>query len=207
VLESTIVPGALFYVVLVLAGFRGALLAALGWSLLAVARRLLRHQKVPALLLLSVVMVGARTAIAYATGSAFLYFVQPTASTFLVAVLFLVTALARRPFIERLATDFCPLDPEMFARPSMRRFFLRLSLLWCVVLTTQAAFVMWLLLASSVRTFVVERSVVSAVLTAGGIALSTSWFVRVMRKAGIAVHFTGGLAPSGGPAPAEAHLG
>ena len=104
----------------------------------------------------------------YVTGSAFLYFVQPTASTFLVAMLFLVTAVARRPIIEKLARDFCPLDPEMFARPLVRRFFLRLSLLWFVVLATQAGFIMWLLLESSVRTFVVERSLVSAVLTVGG---------------------------------------
>jgi len=193
-LESTIVPGALFYLVLLLDGFHGALIAALTWSLLALGRRLVRGQKVPAVLVLSVVLVSARTVVAYVTGSAFLYFVQPTASTFLVAVLFLVTAVARRPIIEKLARDFCPLDPEMFARPFVRRFFLRLSMLWFVVLATQAGFIMWLLLESSVRTFVVERSLVSAVLTVGGIALSTLWFVRVMRGAGLTVCFSGALA-------------
>jgi hypothetical protein len=193
-LESTIVPGGLFYVVLLLDGFHGALIAALTWSLLALGRRLVRGQKVPAVLVLSVVLVSARTVVAYVTGSAFLYFVQPTASTFLVAVLFLVTAVARRPIIEKLARDFCPLDPEMFARPFVRRFFLRLSLLWFVVLATQAGFIMWLLLESSVRTFVVERSLVSAVLTVGGIVLSTLWFVRVMRGAGLTVRFSGALA-------------
>jgi len=206
-LESTIVPGVLFYVVLVTAGFEGALVAALGWSVLALGHRLVRRRRVPAVLVLSVVLVALRTVVAYATGSAFLYFVQPTASTFLVALVFLGSALVRRPLIERLAHDFCPLDPEMFSRPFVRRFFLRLSLLWCVVLTTQAGFVMWLLLASSVRSFVVERSVVSAVLTLGGIALSTSWFVRVMREAGIVVRFSAGidaLVPSAVPAvPAE----
>ncbi len=200
-LESTIVPGALFYLVLLLDGFHGALLAALAWSLAALGRRLVRGHKVPAVLVLSVVLVSARTVVAYVTGSAFLYFVQPTASTFLVAVLFLGSAVARRPIIERLARDFCPLDPEMFARPFVRRFFLRLSMLWFVVLSTQAAFVMWLLLASSVRTFVVERSLVSAVLTVGGIVLSTLWFVRVMRGAGLTVRFSGALAPLS-PAPA-----
>ena len=187
-------PGALFYVVLVLAGFRGALLAALAWTFLALGHRLVRRKEVPAVLVLSVVLVTARTVVAYATGSAFLYFVQPTASTFLVAVLFLVTAVARRPIIERLARDFCPLDPEMFTRPFVRRFFLRLSLLWFVVLATQAGFVMWLLLESSVRTFVLERSLVSAVLTAAGITLSTVWFLRVMRSAGLTVLFHGAVA-------------
>jgi len=194
-LESTIVPGALFYLVLLLDGFHGALIAALAWSVLALGRRLVQGRKVPAVLVLSVFLVSARTVVAYVTGSAFLYFVQPTASTFLVAVLFLVTAAVRRPIIERLARDFCPLDPEMFSRPFVRRFFLRLSLLWFVVLATQAGFVMWLLLESSVRTFVVERSLVSGVLTAGGIVLSTLWFVRVMRTAGLTVRFSGALEP------------
>jgi Protein of unknown function (DUF3159) len=202
-LESTIVPGALFYLVLLLDGFDGALIAALAWSLLALGRRLVRRHKVPSVLVLSVVLVGARTVVAYATGSAFLYFIQPTASTFLVAVVFLVTAVARRPIIEKLARDFCPLDPEMFARPFVRRFFLRLSLLWFVVLATQAGFIMWLLLESSVRAFVLERSLVSAVLTLGGIVLSTLWFVRVMRGAGLTVHFSGALA-SIGPSPSVA---
>ena len=195
-------PGVLFYVVLVTAGFEGALLAALGWSVAALGHRLVRRRKVPTVLVLSVVLLGARTVIAYATGSAFLYFVQPTASTFLVAVVFLVTAVARRPIIERLAHDFCPLDPEMFSWPFVRRFFLRLSFLWCVVLATQAGFVLWLLLESSVRAFVLERSIVSAVLTLGGIALSTSWFVRVMNQAGIAVRFNGATVGADQPAAA-----
>jgi hypothetical protein len=202
-LESTIVPGALFYLVLLLDGFHGALIAALSWSFLALGRRLVRGHKVPAVLVLSVVLVSARTVVAYVTGSAFLYFVQPTASTFLVAVLFLVTAVARRPIIEKLARDFCPLDPEMFARPFVRQFFLRLSFLWFVVLATQAGFIMWLLLESSVRTFVVERSLVSAVLTVGGIVLSTLWFVRVMRSAGLTVRFSGALASISPASPAS----
>jgi hypothetical protein len=83
----------------------------------------------------------------------------------------------------------------MFSQPFVRRFFLRLSLLWFVVLATQAGFIMWLLLESSVRTFVLERSLVSAVLTVGGVVLSTLWFVRVMRSAGLTVCFSGAVVP------------
>src|SRR5579875_1514036 len=70
-IESTLAPGALFYVVLVLAGFRGALLAAVVWSLLAAARRLWRREQIPGILLLSLALVSVRTVIAYVTGSAF----------------------------------------------------------------------------------------------------------------------------------------
>jgi hypothetical protein len=189
-IESTVGPGLLFYVVLLVSGFRGAIIAALVWSVLAALRRVVRRERLPAILLLSLGLLMARTVVAYATGSAFLYFVQPTASTFLVAALFLVSVVARRPLAERFAHDFCPLDPAVLVRPFVRRFFLRVSLLWGVVLATQAGFVLWLLLVSSLRAFVVERQVVSSVITAAGIAISVLWFVRVMRRAGVAVRFS-----------------
>jgi len=58
------------------------------------------------------------------------------------------------------------------------------------VLTTNAACVLWLLLRTSVQAFVVERTVVSLILTAGGIALSIIWFIRAMKEHGIAVRFS-----------------
>lgn len=188
-LESTVGPGVVFYLVLVVWGFRGALLAGLGWSLAAAARRLLRRQGMSALLGLSLVLLAVRTVIAFATGSAFFYFVQPTAATAAVAVVFLVSAAVRRPFIERLAHEFCPLDPEVMSRPFVRRFFLRLSVLWAVVLLVNAGIVLWLLVASSLRAFVVQRTLVTWTLTAGGVVLSTLWFCRTMRGAGLSVRF------------------
>ncbi len=202
-IESTLGPAALFYVVLVTVGFRGALIAALGWSFLAAVRRVISRQRVPGMLLLGLLLVSIRTAIAYATGSAFVYFVQPTAATFMVAVVFLVTAIAGRPFVQRLAHDFCPFDPELMKHDFLRRFFLRISLLWAAVLATNAGFVMFLLLRTSLRAFVIERAVVSSVLTVGGVVLSVVWFVRWMRKHGIAVRFSGALHVA--PAPAVGH--
>jgi hypothetical protein len=195
IVEGTLAPGALFYLVLVLAGFRGALIAALGWSLLATVRRVVKRQRIPGVLLLGLALMALRTVVAFATGSAFIYFIQPTAGTFLVALVFLVTAVAGRPLVERLAHDFCPFDPELLKQQFLRRFFLRVSVLWCTVLSVNAGFVLWLLLRTSLRAFVVERTVVSGVLMVGGIALSVIWFVRAMREHGIAVRFGGALNP------------
>jgi intracellular septation protein A len=201
IVESAIGPGVLFYIVLVIGGFKGALIAALVWSYLATARRWVRRERIPASLVLSAVLLTARTVVSYVTGSAFLYFVQPTATTFLVAIVFLVTAVARRPFIERLAHDFCPIDPELFRRPFLRRFFLRLSLLWAIVLFVNAGTVLYFLLVSSVQGFVLERALISVVLNGVGIALSAAWFVRTMRRAGVTVRWSGSMpAPAGGPA-------
>ena len=188
--ESTIGPGALFYLVLLTAGFRGALVAALAWSYLAIVRRVVRREPVSGMLVLGVVLISLRTVIAFATGSAIVYFIQPTASTFLVALIFGVTSIAGRPLVERMARDFCPIDPSFFSSPFLRRFFLRVSWLWAVVLTVNAGTVLWLLFTTSLGDFVVERTVVSAVLTVGGVVLSVVWFVRVMRQQGVVVRFT-----------------
>ncbi|HXX91724.1 MAG TPA: VC0807 family protein [Acidimicrobiales bacterium] len=196
IVESAIGPGVLFYLVLVTGGFKGALIAALVWSYLAAARRWVRRERIPASLVLSMVLLTARTVVSYATGSAFLYFVQPTATTFLVAFAFLVTAIVRRPFIERLARDFCPIDPELFKRPFLRRFFLRLSLLWALVLFVNAGTVLYFLFVSSVQGFVLERALISMAINGAGIAVSAFWFVRTMRGAGITVRWSGSMPES-----------
>jgi hypothetical protein len=205
IVESAIGPGVLFYAVLVLGGFKGALIAALAWSYLAAGRRILRRERIPASLVLSLTLITARTVVSYATGSAFLYFIQPTASTFLVALAFLVTAVIRRPVIEKMARDFCPIDPELFKRPFLRKFFLRLSLLWAMVLFVNAGAVLYFLLVSSVQGFVVQRALLSGAINAVGIAISAVWFVRTMRRGGITVRWSGAsLEPALEPAESAA---
>ena len=187
--ESTIGPAVLFYLVLTLVGFRGALIAALGWSYLAAGRRMVRRQRMPGMLVLGVVLLTLRTAVSFATGSAFLYFVQPSIGTFAVAVLFVVTAALRRPLIERLAHDFCPLDAELMARPHVRSFFLRISVLWALVLLTNVGIGLFLLLETSLRAFVVERTALSVGLIAAGAVVSAVWFVRTMARVGVSVRW------------------
>ena len=187
--EGALAPFAVFYLVLLFAGFRGALIAGLVWALLAFGRRLLRRERPSATLILGTVLLTIRTVISFATGSALVYFVQPAAGTAAVAVAFAVTALLGRPIIERLALDYCPLDPDVMRRPSVRRFFVQVSLLWAVVLLVNAGFVLWLLVTSSLHAFVVERALVNWALTGAGIVASVAWFMRSMRRDGIAVRW------------------
>jgi len=207
IVETVVGPGVLFYIVLVTGGFKGALIAALVWSYLAAARRWVRRERIPASLVLSLTLLTARTIVSYATGSAFLYFIQPTASTFLVALAFLVTAVIRKPVIEKMARDFCPIDPELFKRPFLRRFFLRLSLLWACVLFVNAGAVLYFLFVSSVQGFVVQRALISGAINAVGIAISAVWFSRTMRGAGITVRWSGSLDQADDTAATAAALG
>lgn len=190
-IEGVVGPFAVFYALLLVAGMRGALIGGLVWCYAAVARRLLRHRRPPGTVLLGAAILTARTAVTFVTGSTFLYFAQPTLGTALVALVFLATAVTRRPLVEKLAKDFCPLDPEVLARPAVRRFFLQISVLWGGVLLANASLVLWLLLTTSLKAFVLERTAASWTLTAFAIACSTAWFLRAMRREGLQVRWGG----------------
>src|ERR1700727_3218314 len=69
-LEGVLGPLVVFYLLLVVAGFRGALIAALTWSYLALGRRLLKRERVSILLLFGTVLLTLRTVVAFVTGSA-----------------------------------------------------------------------------------------------------------------------------------------
>ena len=192
VLEAMVAPLALFYVVLVTAGFRGALIAALAWSYLALGRRLHRGERVSTLLLLGTLLLTVRTAVSFVTGSAFIYFAQPMVATVAISLVLVVSAVIRRPFTQRFAHDFCPIDPELLARPGVRRFFIRISLLWATVLMLNAGIVLWLLVSSSLRAFVLERTAVTWGLTGVAIFFSITRFIAAMRRDGIVVKWASG---------------
>jgi hypothetical protein len=187
VIEGVVVPLALFYGCLTLFGFRAAIVAALAWSLAAFGARLVWGQRPSAILVLGTVFLIFRTAVSFASGSAFLYFVQPSAASILTAFIFVGSAIVKRPIIERMARELCPLQPELFQRPAVQRFFVQISLLWAAVLLSQAAITIWLLLSTSLRDFLLERAIASYSLTAVAIAISTLWFHHSMRRDGVRV--------------------
>jgi hypothetical protein len=189
VLEGVVAPLALFYLVLSMWGFRGALLAALGWSFVALGHRLYKGERVSMLLVLGTLLLTLRTAISFITGSAFIYFAQPMAGSFIIALVLFGSALIGRPFTQRFAGDFCPIDPDLLARPLVQRFFIRISVLWATVLLLNAAFVLWLLVVSPLHAFVLERAAVTYTMTAGAIYFSIRQFVEMMRNDGITVEW------------------
>jgi hypothetical protein len=120
-----------------------------------------------------------------ATGSVFVYFLQPTLGTALVAAAFLVSVPVGRPLAERLAGDFCPIPDDVMSNGHVKLFFRRITLLWAFTQGLNATLTLWLLISQSVATFVVARTVVSWTLTGTAIAVSTLWFRRSMIRHGI----------------------
>jgi hypothetical protein len=92
------------------------------------------------------------------------------------------------------------MDPAIMKRPLVRRFFIRISVLWASVLMLNAGLVFWLLISSSLRSFVLERSAVTYGLTAIAIFFSITGFMTMMRRDGITVEWASKNAPPGDPA-------
>ena len=167
-IEATIVPSILFYVFLLRYGAPPAMLAALGWSYGAVARRLLTARRVPGLLQLGLAGLTVRTIVGLMSGT-FMYFLQPIGTTLVLAVLFLATLRFGRPMIARLASDFCPLHPDIAARPAVVRLFSRLTLLWACVHLLSAGMTFTMLVTLPTTAFVPLKTGVSLAITIGAV--------------------------------------
>ncbi len=187
-LESTILPLTVFYALLSF-GPRVAVSAALGWSYANIARRLLRRDGVPAMIVLGTALVTVRAAVSLATGSTFIYLLQPTLGTFVVAALFLGSVPLRKPLTARLAGDFCPIPEAVMTHPRMHEFFLRISLLWGLVYLVNGSATLWLLLHQSVGGFVLVKPFLSAGLTGAAVVASYLWFRRHMRDQGVVLRW------------------
>lgn len=185
--ESTLVPLVLFYASLWVIGVWAALAAALGWSYACIGRRLLAGRRVPGMLALGSAALTARTVISVASGSVFVYFLQPTLGTVVVAGTFLASVPAGRPLAAKLAADFCPLPEAFSAHPQVRQYFQRVSLLWAFVYFANAGATLWLLLSQSIAVFVVARTLLSGTVTVTTILVSATWFRRSMRRHGLLV--------------------
>jgi hypothetical protein len=137
---------------------------------------------VPGTLLLAALGVTARAVMAAVTGSAVVYFLQPTLGTMLVAVSFLASVPLRRPLAAKVATDLMPLPDAFLAHQRVRQFFLRISLLWSLVFTLNTALSLWLLFSQSIATYLWIRTTAVAFLGAIAVLISVWSFRRCVRR-------------------------
>ncbi|MBA2281079.1 MAG: hypothetical protein H0W25_07570 [Acidimicrobiia bacterium] len=185
-IEASLIPTALFYSCLVLAGLGAAYAAALCWLYAAVVVRLVRRRPVPPLLVLGVIGITVRTAVAVASDSPFLYFAQPVAGSLIMGCVFLGSVLFGRPMVERLALEFWPLTPEMLARPAVMNLLRGLTFLWAGVNLAIGASTLSLLVWLPLPTYVALKPVATYVITGIGIAITIDLSIRLARREGFA---------------------
>ncbi|MFI6519238.1 VC0807 family protein [Spirillospora sp. NPDC050679] len=179
--EGVIAPVAVFYAAFALLGLNGGLAAAVTWVYGGILWRRMRGHAVSAMLLLAALGVTVRAGLAAVTHSAVVYFLQPTLGTLLVAMTFLASVPLGRPLAQKVATDMVPM-PEAFLRHErVRRFFLRISLLWSLVFFVNAALSLWMLFSQSIGVYLWVRTGLVAALGAVAVAVSVWGFRRCLQ--------------------------
>jgi hypothetical protein len=186
-LEASLIPTALFYACLVMAGLGWAYATAVVWLYASVLVRLTRGRPIPPLLVLGVIGITVRTTVAVASGSSFLYFAQPVVSSVVMTGVFLVSIAIGRPMIERLALEFWPLTPELLAVPSVSRLLRGLTFLWAGVNFAIGVTTITLLVCLPLATYVAVKQLASLAITGVGIAITIDRSLRVARQEGYVV--------------------
>ena len=184
-LIACVVPAVLFYATVALAGVWTAIAVALAWSYGAIGFRALTRRRTSGLLVLTALLLTGRTAIALATDSTFLYFLQPIISDGIVATAFLLSLATARPMVARLAGDFYPMDHELSMRPRIRRLFRNLTALWALLGLGKALMTLWLLQSQSLATFVLVKSVSVLVINLTAAAATIALAAVVARREGL----------------------
>jgi hypothetical protein len=187
-LNATVVPGALFYVCFVSMNVWAALVAALAWCYGAIGWRLVTRRRMSGLLLITVIGLTARTALTFASGNTFLYFLQPVINNAVIASVSLLSLATARPVVARLAADFYPMNDELAMRPRVQQLFWRLTLLWAVACLAKAAVTLWLLESQTTADFVMFKSIALPVVTAVAVAFTVFASIRVARREGLLTH-------------------
>jgi hypothetical protein len=182
VVEATVAPAVLFFVVVTTIGAGAAMAAVLVWGCGAILRRVVRGQRVPTILMLATLGLTIRTVVGVLSGSTFAYFLQPVATTVVLAGVFLGSVVIGRPVIARLAHDFCPIAPELATRPAVIRLFAGLTLLWAGVHLVTAATTLGMLVSMPVAMFVAFKTIACLGITVSAIVLTVSWALRIVRS-------------------------
>lgn len=184
-LEATLIPLGLFYLVMSLTGLHGALFAGLGWSVAALTWRLVTRRPIPTVLAFMTGLLVVRTAVGYVTNSVFLYFLSPSLQDFVIGLAFLALLPFGKSLIAKLAADFCVFPAELTDNPRVRRFFHRVSLLWSSVFFACGGLTLWMLARTSLGSYLLIGTTASYALIGLAIVVSLVWFRRALRAEGI----------------------
>ncbi len=185
---ANVVPAVLFYLCLVTMNVWAALVAALAWCYGAIGWRLATRRRMSGLLVLTVVGLTAKTAMTFASGNTYLYFIQPAISNAVIASAALLSLATARPFVARLAADFYPMTDDLAGRPRLQRLFWHLTLMWAMVCLAKAVMTLWLYESQSLTTFVVMKSALFLAMTVVAAAVTIVAAVKVARREGLMTH-------------------
>jgi hypothetical protein len=185
ILTANVIPGILFYLCMVAEGVWIALIVALVWCYGAMAWRMSTKRRTSGLLIITMVGLTAKTVMAFASGSTFIYFAQPAITDGVIAALFMSSLVTARPVVARLAGDFFPMDEDIAKRPRIQKLFWNLTLFWAIICFAKAAVTFWLLENVSTTTFVAVKGLFILAMIITGATITVVTAVRVAHAEGL----------------------
>lgn len=182
IIEASLVPSAIFFIVTGAFGAMLAMIAVMVWGYSTMLRRALCKQAIPSVLVLAMFGLTIKTLVGVLSGSTFAYFLQPVATTVAVGALFFGSVLVGRPLIARIAHDFCPISPEVASRPSVVRLFAGLTVLWATVQLVNAGATLGMLFSLPTTLFVVLKPAASLLISATAVVITVCWALRTAHR-------------------------
>jgi hypothetical protein len=189
--ESLGLPAAGYLVGARLGGRDAGMLAATAVVWLTVTGRKVVTGTVPGLLTISALVLTLQTAVVLATGSVLFFLLQFPLANLGLCLLFARTAPTRRPLVAQLAAEVVALrHPSHHA--GLHRFFQGATWLWAGIFALTTIGMSILLATETAKAFLLFTTAVTIGGVIAGTALSALWFVRVLRRFGLQVHFAQG---------------
>lgn len=170
VLVATLIPLALFYLVLSAGSILWAICISVVYAYGVAAYQHFRRRRVSGMLLMTVFMATVRGVTAVVSGHALMYFAIPVVETAGFGLMFLATMFSSEPLIVRLARDLVPGAADGLAarRPLVRS----LSLVWTVVYLGSGATTLALLTTTPMSVFLGAHTLTGWFWTGSGAVAS-----------------------------------
>jgi hypothetical protein len=185
--ESVGLPFGTYVVVTDVVSPDAGLLAGTAVVWLLIALRKVVTKSVTALLMISALVLTVQTAVAISTGYMWMFQLQFPLGNLAMSVMFARTASTPKPLVAQLAEEVVALKQP---HPGLHRVFQGATWLWAglVLLLTLGMTVM--MKTEPFKLFMLLSSVVTIGLTVVGAAICVLWFLAVIRRLGLRLHFT-----------------
>ena len=187
--ESVGLPFGTYVVVTDVVSPDAGLLAGTAVVWLLIALRKVVTKSVTALLMISALVLTVQTAVAISTGYMWMFQLQFPLGNLAMSVMFARTASTPKPLVAQLAEEVVALKQP---HPGLHRFFQGATWLWAGLFLLLTLGMTVMMKTEPFKLFMLLSSVVTVGLTVLGAAICVLWFLAVIRRLGLRLHFTAG---------------
>jgi hypothetical protein len=156
--------------------------------LLILARKVVSGS-VTSLLMISAIILTIQTAVAISTGNLWMFKLQFPVANLAMSVVFARTASTHKPLVAQLAEDIVALR-QTTPHAGLHRFFQGATWFWAGLFLLLTLGLAVMMVTEPFQLFMLLSSMVTIGFTVVGSAVCVIWFLAVIRRFGLRLHFT-----------------